>query len=329
MNAFIVVCILLRSTYTRFRSSKISSTIKYLREKFLFNRAEICLYASSSSLMLTYVIVIRSIEYQSTFAFNLFCIVDNQCSNFALSSIKIVEFEMTTDRFVFSNRLNALVFVVISWSAVDDLNDDVMNFRTLRVRFWIVSRIFNFSLRARMIYLLFRLSFFRIAILFCRIFRSLWSSSIKSHCSLYSLFIFLTSFLICWIIFSTRSESFVIQKIKSFRISIKIESFCCESFVMSMMLNMKLRRFARTFDSMTFSMIDCETAIRSDCISRDMMNAEFFDFLFWEWKYDFRRRRRFRIWNSIRWVILYRTQNNIIRKNFFDNVKHIKIQLFI
>jgi hypothetical protein len=63
----------------------------------------------------------------------------------------------------------------------------------------------------------------------------------------------------------------------------------------------------------TFSVIDCEAAIRTDCISRDMMNAEFFDFLFRESRYDLRRRRRFRILNSIRWVILYRTQNNIIR----------------
>jgi hypothetical protein len=248
MNAFIVVCILLKSAYTRFRFSKISFTIRYLREKFLFNRAEICLYVSSSSRMFTYVIVIRSIEYQSTFASSLLCIIDNQYSNFVLSSIKIVEFEMTIDRFVFSSRSNALMFAIISWSAVDDLNENVMNSRTLRVRFWIVSRIFNFFLRIRMMYLSFSLSFFKIAILFCKIFRSLWSSSIKSYCLLYSLFIFLTSFLICWIIFSTRSESFVIQKIKSFRISIKIESFCCESFVMNKVLNMKLRRFARTIE---------------------------------------------------------------------------------
>jgi hypothetical protein len=65
---------------------------------------------------------------------------------------------------------------------------------------------------------------------------------------LYFLFIFLNSSLICWIIFSTRIESFVIQKIKSFRISIKIESFCCELFVMSKVLNMKLRRSAHTFE---------------------------------------------------------------------------------
>jgi hypothetical protein len=141
MNAFIVVCILLKSTYTRFRFSKISFTIKYLDEKFLFNRAKICLYVSSSSLMFTYVIVVRSIEYQSTFAFSLFCIVDSQCSNFALSSIKIVEFEMTIDRFVFSSRSNALMLAIISWFAVDDLNDDVMNYRTLRVRFWVVKNL--------------------------------------------------------------------------------------------------------------------------------------------------------------------------------------------
>jgi hypothetical protein len=88
--------------------------IRYLREKFLFNRVEICLYVSSSSRVFTYVIVIRSIEYQSTFALSLLCIVDNQCSNFALSSIKIVEFEMTINRFVFSNQLNALMFAIIS-----------------------------------------------------------------------------------------------------------------------------------------------------------------------------------------------------------------------
>jgi hypothetical protein len=172
MNTFIVVCILLRSTYTRFKFSKISFTIKYLREKFLFNRVEICLYISSSSLMFTYVIVIRSIKYQSTFAFNLFCIIDNQCSNFALSSIKIVEFEMTTDRFVFSNRLNTLMFAIISWSAVDDLNDDVMNFRTLRIRFWVVSRIFNFFFKTRIIYLSSILSFFKKTIFFCKVFLS-------------------------------------------------------------------------------------------------------------------------------------------------------------
>ncbi len=92
----------IESTYTRFRFSKISFTFRYLRKKFLFNRVEICLYVSSSSLMLTYVIVIRSVRYQSTFAFNLLCIIDNQCSNFALFSINIVESKMTTDCFVFS-----------------------------------------------------------------------------------------------------------------------------------------------------------------------------------------------------------------------------------
>jgi hypothetical protein len=172
MNAFIVVCILLRSTYTRFRFSKISFTIRYLREEFLFNRVEICLYVSSSSQVFTYVIVIRSIEYQSTFAFSLLCMIDNQCSNFALFSIKIAEFQMTIDRFVFSSRFDALMSAVISWSAVDDLNDDVMSFRTLRVRSWVVSRIFNFSLRTRIIYLLSILSFLRKAILSCKIFLS-------------------------------------------------------------------------------------------------------------------------------------------------------------
>jgi hypothetical protein len=39
----------------------------------------------------------------------------------------------------------------------------------------------------------------------------------KSHCSLYSLVIFFVSSLICWIIFSTRTESFVIQKINFFK----------------------------------------------------------------------------------------------------------------
>ncbi len=135
MNAFIVVCILLRSTYTRFRFSKISFTFKYLREKFLFNRVEICLYVSSSSLMLTYVIVIRSVRYQSTFAFNLFCIVDNQCSNFALFSINIVESEMTTNRFVFFERFVALMSTVISAMQFtddeNDTNDDVIEFFTL------------------------------------------------------------------------------------------------------------------------------------------------------------------------------------------------------
>jgi hypothetical protein len=69
---------------------------------------------------------------------------------------------------------------------------------------------FQFFFKIRMMYLSFSLSFFRIIILFCKIFRSLWSSSIKSYYSLYSLFIFLISFLICWIIFNTRFESFVI-----------------------------------------------------------------------------------------------------------------------
>ncbi len=200
--------------------------------------------------MLTYVMIIRSMRYQFSFAFSLFCIIANQCSNFALFSMKIVEFEMTIDRFVFSNRFDALVFAVISamWFTDENTNDDVMRSRALRVRFWAVSRIFNLSLRARIIYLSSILSFFRFAIFSCKIFLSFWSSSIKSHCSLYFLFIFLNSSLICWIIFSTRIESFVIQKIKSFRISIKIESFCCELFVMSKVLNMKLRRSAHTFE---------------------------------------------------------------------------------
>jgi hypothetical protein len=153
MNAFIVVCILLRSTYTRFKFSKISFTIRYLRERFLFNRAEICLYVSSSSLMLTYVIVIRSIEYQSTFAFNLLCIIDNQCSNFALFSINIVELRMTTDRFVFSKRSVALMFAIIfaMWFINDenDMNNDVIDFLTLRIRSWTVSRIFSFCFIVR------------------------------------------------------------------------------------------------------------------------------------------------------------------------------------
>jgi hypothetical protein len=187
-------------------------------------------------------------KYQFSFASSLFCMTDNQCSNFALSLINIVEFEMTTDRFVFSSRSDALVSAVISWSAVDDLNDDVIDLRTLRVRFCVVSSIFSFSLSAWMMYLSFSLSFFRIAILFCRIFLSFWSSSIRSHCSLYFLIIFFVSFLICWIIFSTRAESFVIQKINLFKKSIKIEFFCCELFVINKVLNMKLRRFARTFE---------------------------------------------------------------------------------
>jgi hypothetical protein len=58
----------------------------------------------------------------------------------------------------------------------------------------------------------------------------------------------LISFPICWIIFSTRTKSFVIQKINLFKILIKIEFFCCELFVMSRILNTKLRRFARTFE---------------------------------------------------------------------------------
>jgi hypothetical protein len=40
----------------------------------------------------------------------------------------------------------------------------------------------------------------------------------------------------------------VIQKIKLFKKSIKIEFFCCELFVMKRVLNMKLRRSARTFE---------------------------------------------------------------------------------
>ncbi len=218
------------------------------RQKFLFNRVEICLYVSSSNRVFKYVIVIRSIEYQSTFASSLFCIIDNQCSNFALSSIKIVEFEMTINRFVFSNWSDALMSAIIFWFAVDDLNDNVINLRTLRVRFWVFSRIFNFSFRVRMIYLSSILSFLKEVILFYKAFFSFWSSSIKSHCSLYFLFIFFVSFLICWIIFSTRIELFVIQKIIFFRMSIKIESFCCEFFVINKVLNMKLRRFVRTFE---------------------------------------------------------------------------------
>ncbi len=189
--------------------------------------------------MLTYVMIIRSMKYQFSFAFNLLCIIVNQCSNFVLFSMKIFEFKMTTDRFVFSSRSDILMFAIISWSAVDDLNDDVMSFRKLRIRFWIVSRIFNFFLRARMIYLSSILSFLKKVILSCKAFFSFESSSIKSHCSLYFLFIFFVSSLICWIIFSTRIESFVIQKIKSFRMSIKIEFFCCELFVMSRVLNVK------------------------------------------------------------------------------------------
>jgi hypothetical protein len=247
VKTFIIVCILLRSTYILLRSSKISFTVRYRRREFLFKRAAICLYVSSFSLMLTYVMIILSMKYQFSFAFNLLCIIDNQCSNFALFSIKIVEFEMTTDRFVFFSRSDALMSAVIYWSAVDDLNDDVMSFRTLRVRFWVVSRIFNFSFKTRIVYLSSILSFFRVVILFCKIFLLFWSSSIKSHCSLYFLIIFLISSLICWIIFSKRIESFVVQKIKFFKMSIKIEFFCCEFFVMSKVLNIKLRRLARTF----------------------------------------------------------------------------------
>jgi hypothetical protein len=65
---------------------------------------------------------------------------------------------------------------------------------------------------------------------------------------LYSLIIFFVSSLICWIIFSTSIESFVIQKIKLFKISIKIEFFCCKLFVMNKVFNMKLRRSAHTFE---------------------------------------------------------------------------------
>jgi hypothetical protein len=62
------------------------------------------------------------------------------------------------------------------------------------------------------------------------------------------LIISLISSLICWIIFSTRIESLMIQKIKFFKMSIKIEFSCCEFSVMSRILNMKLRRFARKFE---------------------------------------------------------------------------------
>jgi hypothetical protein len=96
-------------------------------------------------------------KYQFSFVSSLFCIADNQCSNFALFSINIVEFEMTADRLIFSSRSIALIFVVISamWfmSDEDDAYEEMIDSRTLRVRFWAVSRIFNLSLRARIIYL--------------------------------------------------------------------------------------------------------------------------------------------------------------------------------
>ncbi len=60
---------------------------------------------------------------------------NNQCLDFALFSLNIVEFEMTADRLIFLSRSIALLSAVISCCAVDDLNDDVMSFRTLRVRF--------------------------------------------------------------------------------------------------------------------------------------------------------------------------------------------------
>ncbi len=63
----------------------------------------------------------------------------NQCLNFVLSSIKIVEFEMTTDRFVFSKRSDALVSAVISvvrfTDDESDANDEMIDSRTLLIRF--------------------------------------------------------------------------------------------------------------------------------------------------------------------------------------------------
>jgi hypothetical protein len=66
----------------------------------------------------------------------------NQCLNFVLSSIKIVEFEMTTDRFVFSKRSDALVSAVISvvrfTDDESDANDEMIDSRTLRIRSWVL-----------------------------------------------------------------------------------------------------------------------------------------------------------------------------------------------
>jgi hypothetical protein len=63
----------------------------------------------------------------------------NQCSNFVLSSIKIAEFEMTTDRFVFSRRydalMSAIIFVVRFTNDENDANDEMINSRTLRIWF--------------------------------------------------------------------------------------------------------------------------------------------------------------------------------------------------
>jgi hypothetical protein len=130
------IYILFESTYTRFKSSKTSFIVKYRRAEFLFNRVEICLYVSSSSLVLTYVIVIRSIEYQFSFVSSLLCIANNQCSNFALFSINIAKSKMINNRFVFSNRFVALMSAIISTTCfvADNLNNDVIDFCTLRVR---------------------------------------------------------------------------------------------------------------------------------------------------------------------------------------------------
>jgi hypothetical protein len=184
INRFIAVYILFKSTYILLRSSKISSTIKYRRKYVLFRRTAICLYVSSFNLMLTYVIIIRSLRYQSSFAFNLFCMIVNQWSNFVLSSINIVEFEMMTERFVFSSRSIALMSAVISatWFTDDEknTNDDVMNFFTLRTRSWVVFKIFNFC------FMMQRANFWSMNS-FCKIVFSFWNTLFFSR---YSLFFF-------------------------------------------------------------------------------------------------------------------------------------------
>jgi hypothetical protein len=121
----------------------------------------------------------------------LLCIIDNQCSNFASFSIKIVESKMTTNRFVLSKRSIASMSTIISaiWFTNDenDTNDDVIEFLTLRVRSWAVSRIFSFCFIVR------RINFWSISS-FCKVMFFFWRTLFFSRYSfLFVIYLLITS----------------------------------------------------------------------------------------------------------------------------------------
>jgi hypothetical protein len=221
MNAFMIVCILFESTYTRLRFSNISSIVWYLQEEFLFNLAKICLYVSSFNLILTYVIVIFFVKYQFLLTSSLLRIADNQCLNLFLSSIKIVKSSIIAERFVFAKWFVALVFVVILArvsNALYEKNDDSSIFRACSFDFSIF-KFFICFLNDRMNDFRSLLSFFNASVFFMKLSFSFWYFFSKSHCSLYSLISSRFFSRVVLIISRSRFEKFFIQNCSSFMIS--------------------------------------------------------------------------------------------------------------